>query len=170
VTAVIETERLELVTLDAAFLARWLAGEHPSHPAFTDPAGFLTGAEDVVGLRLQQLAREPQLAPWLLRAIVGRDGRVAVGFIGCHGGPDADHRIEIGYEVLPFFRNRGYAREATEGLLAWAAGQGVRIVRASVAPTNAASLAVLAHLGFTQTGEQIDPDDGLELVLEKQLT
>lgn len=164
----IATERLDLVTLDADYLSRWLAREDRPDRGFSDPAGFLTGAEDVVGLRLQQLAHAPELAPWLLRAIVVRDGRTAVGFIGCHGSPE-EGRIEIGYEVLPFFRNRGYAREATTGFLEWAAGQGVRIARASVAPTNAPSLAVLAHLGFAQVGEQIDPEDGLELVLEKHL-
>lgn len=167
--AAIATERLELVVLDATFLAPWLAGAPTPDLGFSDP-GFLNGAQDVVGLRLQQLARAPELAPWLLRAIVVRDGRTAIGFIGCHGGPNADHRIEIGYEVLPAFRNRGYAREAAHGLLEWAATQGVRLARAAVAPTNAPSRAVLSRLGFTQTGEQIDPDDGFELVLEKHLT
>lgn len=166
--AAIVTERLELVTLDATFLTRWLVGDATPDLGFSDP-GFLAGAQDVVGLRLQQLAHAPDIAPWLLRAIVVRDGRYAVGFIGCHGGPDAAARIEIGYEVLPAFRHRGYAREATHGLLGWAATQGVRTVRASVVPTNAPSLALLSGLGFTQTGEHIDPDDGLELVFEKRL-
>ncbi len=164
----IETRRLALITLDADYLARWLFRKDTPDRGFSDPAGFLTGAEDVVGLRLQQLARAPDLAPWLLRAIVVRDKHHAVGFIGCHGGPDSG-RIEIGYEVLPAFRNRGYAREAVEGLLTWAATQGVHTARASVAPTNAPSRAVLARLGFLQIAEQIDPDDGPELVLEKLL-
>jgi RimJ/RimL family protein N-acetyltransferase len=37
---------------------------------------------------------------------------------------------------------------------------------ASVAPTNDPSLAIVRKLGFVQTGEQWDEEDGLELVFE----
>jgi RimJ/RimL family protein N-acetyltransferase len=37
---------------------------------------------------------------------------------------------------------------------------------ASISPTNAASLALAAQLGFEQVGEQMDEIDGLEYVFE----
>jgi RimJ/RimL family protein N-acetyltransferase len=42
----------------------------------------------------------------------------------------------------------------------------VRNFRASVAPDNVASLAIIGRLGFRQTGIQIDDVDGEELVFE----
>jgi len=165
----IPTERLELVSLDPTFLAAWLAGEPLPDLGFADPAGFLVGAEDVVRLRLDQLKVEPGIAPWLLRAIVQRADRVAVGFIGFHAAPDERGMVEIGYEVLPAFRRRGYATEAVGALMKRAARQGAQVVRACVSPANAASLATLARHGFVLVGEQLDDEDGRELVFEKRL-
>jgi len=42
----------------------------------------------------------------------------------------------------------------------------VKVLRASVAPDNDASLAIVRRAGFRQVGEQIDPVDGMELVFE----
>ena len=53
-------------------------------------------------------------------------------------------------------------------VLDWAATEhGVRRFRASVAPDNVASLALVARLGFTVVGRRIDEVDGEELVLER---
>jgi RimJ/RimL family protein N-acetyltransferase len=92
---------------------------------------------------------------YLLRAVVMRGApSLLVGHAGFHGPPDAAGRLELAYEVLPHFRGRGYAREAVEALLAWAAGQpGVAGFRASVAPDNAPSVRLVQRLGFTRTGE-----------------
>jgi RimJ/RimL family protein N-acetyltransferase len=51
-------------------------------------------------------------------------------------------------------------------LLAWAEAQGIHRFRASVAPGNDASLAIIASLGFHHVGTQMDEIDGLELVFE----
>jgi RimJ/RimL family protein N-acetyltransferase len=52
--------------------------------------------------------------------------------------------------------------------LVWAADSpGVTVVRASVSPDNAASLATLRPFGFTHVGEQYDEEDGPELLLER---
>jgi len=44
--------------------------------------------------------------------------------------------------------------------------RGIHDFVASVAPDNLASLAIVRKLGFVQTGEQWDDEDGLELVWE----
>jgi ribosomal-protein-alanine N-acetyltransferase len=52
-------------------------------------------------------------------------------------------------------------------MLQWArAHHGVRRFYVSIAPDNQASLAMAAKLGFRQVGEQVDEEDGLELVFE----
>lgn len=163
------TERLELVLLGQTFLASIVSGSPGSAPSFHDPHGFIGGAEDVVRLRLNQLEARPEIAPWLLRALVVRETRVAVGFIGFHDAPDERGIAEIGYEVLPSFRRQGYAIEAVSALIGWAGRHGVSTVRACVSPDNDASLALLARQGFTVVGEQVDEEDGRELVLERSV-
>jgi len=48
----------------------------------------------------------------------------------------------------------------------WAGTEGVRQFVVSIGPWNEPSLAIARKLGFTQTGEQWDEEDGLELVFE----
>jgi RimJ/RimL family protein N-acetyltransferase len=165
----IATERLELVVLGPAYLASWLARSATPDLGFADPEGFLAGLDDVVALRLDELMATPSIVPWILRAIVLRSERVVIGTVGFHAAPDARGRVELGYEVVPAFRRRGYAREAATGMMRWAAEQGARIVRASVSPDNAASLAMIARLGFVQVGERLDDEDGPELVFERTI-
>jgi RimJ/RimL family protein N-acetyltransferase len=133
------------------------------------------GEPDEVFLRrrLEQMRRDPASGRWLVRALVLRDGpaTVMVGHAGFHGPPGVNGledpaALEIGYTVFPEHRGRGYATEAAAGLIEWARAGGVRRFIASVAPGNAPSLAIVRKLGFVQTGDQWDEEDGLELVFE----
>jgi L-amino acid N-acyltransferase YncA len=45
----------------------------------------------------------------------------------------------------------------------------VKILRYSVEPTNAPSVHIVNKYGFTKVGEQIDPEDGLELIYEQSV-
>jgi RimJ/RimL family protein N-acetyltransferase len=120
-------------------------------------------------LRLGQVIGEPAHGPWLTRAVIAPDAGVVVGLAGFHGPPDDDGMVEVGYEIDPGHRRRGYARAAVLGLMDYAREHGARVVRASVAPGNAPSRGLIDGLGFVQVGEQVDDRDGLELVFERQL-
>ncbi|HEY6760830.1 MAG TPA: GNAT family N-acetyltransferase [Baekduia sp.] len=123
-------------------------------------------------LRLGQMIGEPEVTPWLVRAIVAESGPAAgevVGHAGYHGAPDERGMVEIGYRVIPAWRRQGYAQAAVRELLAYARENGVRIARASVSPDNARSLRIVAAFGFAQVGEQMDERDGRELVFERDL-
>jgi len=48
-----------------------------------------------------------------------------------------------------------------------AAERGARVLRASVAPQNAPSLALVQGAGFVHVGVEMDEIDGLELVYER---
>ena len=117
-------------------------------------------------IRLDQVRADPAAQDWVVRAVVVEPEGV-VGHAGFHGPPDADGVVEVGYTVLPDLRGRGYARAALAALVAEAAASpDVRRVRASVQPDNPASLAVVRGAGFVHVGEQVDDEDGLELVHE----
>ena len=114
------------------------------------------------------MASDPASRRWVARAVVDAESGAAVGHAGFHGPPDASGMVEVGYSVDPRHRRRGYARALLAELLRRAGEEpGVRTVRATVAPDNAASLATLAGSGFVQVGEQHDEVDGLELVFER---
>jgi len=145
-------------------------------------AGSLGAASAIIGLalpdvyltrgwlwqyRLDQVRADPESAPWLVRAVYGRPVEAVVGHAGFHGPPDGGGMVEIGYAIVPEFRRRGYARAAVGQLLAYAAGHGARVVRASVSPENVASLALVRSYGFQHVGEQWDEKDGRELIFER---
>lgn len=129
------------------------------------------GSDDFF-LRVQeQRQREyPGERGWCARVIVRAEGGVVLGHCGFHGPPRAIGRAEIGYSVLPSHRGQGVASEAVAALVRWAWDHGEQMVFASVAPQNAASLAVVRKVGFIQIGSQMDEIDGEELVFEIRAT
>lgn len=163
---IVATARLDLVPLDLPVLEALLAGD-------LDRAGALAGVDVgpesfagdsyVLGLRRDQLRADPSSLPWLLRAIVDRTTRRVVGRIGFHG-PPVDATVELGYAVAPAHRRRGIAVEAATAMLEMARAAGVRRCLGSFSPSNDASRAVLARLGFVHVGEQVDEIDGVEEV------
>lgn len=150
--ALISTDRLRLVPFTAADAADMLAGRHqdrwhPDYPRRDDAdAATMVRAGDTWGPRHIVL------------------GRLAVGSIGCFG-PPVDGETEVGYGLVKEARGSGVAGEALRGLLAETDRLGVR-VRASVSPTNRASLRVLAKCGFTEL--RGSNEDG-ELVMARPL-
>jgi RimJ/RimL family protein N-acetyltransferase len=169
--APIRSRRLDLVTIvpEAMVAMRRgdfdAAGEALGHPV---PADWRGMSWDWFHHRLREYADDPSGLPWSARALVRR-GRwpVIVGNAGFHGPPDPSGVAEIGYEVIPEKRRRGYACEAAETLMAWARREhGIRRFRASVGPWNKPSLALVRGLGFKPVGVQIDEVDGKELVFE----
>jgi len=133
------------------------------------PPGMREDLRNFLGYRIPALELDPASQPWLGRAIVlsHPDGRrEVIGTIGFHAPPDETRRVEIGYRVEASFRRRGIATECVRALLAWAESQGVHRFRASVAPGNVASLAIIRSLGFHQVGVQVDEIDGEELVFD----
>ncbi|MFN0194487.1 MAG: GNAT family N-acetyltransferase [Aestuariivirga sp.] len=120
-------------------------------------------------LRLKQWKDDPEYAPWSIRAIALKRTGEIVGNINCHGNPESfEHggetglAIEMGYTIFPPWRRLGFAFEAITVLSTFASGRGVRWVRLSIAPDNAASLALALRLGAFKTGSHIDERNGPE--------
>ncbi|CAA9332065.1 MAG: hypothetical protein AVDCRST_MAG36-977 [uncultured Nocardioidaceae bacterium] len=164
--------RLALVPLPAPVLAALLRGDlaAASATAGTPLTSWFVDEGWLWRLRLDQAATDPQALEWTARAALDLAGGVVVGHVGFHGPPDAGGTVEVAYAVDPVRRRRGYGTAMLAAALAWAAdAPGVRVVRASVGPDNAASLATLRPFGFRHVGEQVDEEDGLELLFEREV-
>ena len=71
--------------------------------------------------------------------------------------------VDLGFALLPEHRGVGYAREAAAAVLAHARDLGHVRVAALVMPANAASVRVLASLGFARDGVHRLGDETLDL-------
>jgi RimJ/RimL family protein N-acetyltransferase len=138
--------RLELISPDEA--ARMLAGErrpawHRDYPR----------QDDLDGVSMVRASASGADLGWSPRHVVRAYDGLVVGSIGFFGPPaaaaDGVLEVEIGYGLVEDARGRGVATEAVRGLLVHTDRLGVR-VRASVEPSNTASVRVLAKCGFTE--------------------
>lgn len=165
--------RYRLVPLDLPTIESLAAGDlaAASFRCGTDLTPFIADELWLWRLRLRQLESSPDDLEWIARPAVALDGPDAgqvVAHIGFHGAPDAEGRVEVGYTVDPLLRRRGHARALlAETITHLEADPRVHLLRASISPDNAASLATIAGLGFHEVGEQWDADDGLELLFER---
>lgn len=171
--APIRTARFELVSMSLAFMRALLARDLAAAEAEIGaevPPDLPDGLDHFLQFRIADMEVDPSWQPWLGRAIVLDDdaGRRIIGSAGFHAPPDADGRVEIGYRVRPEHRRRGVATEVVHALFDWAAReQGVTRFRASIAPDNVASRAIIEGLGFREVGRQLDDIDGEEIVFER---
>jgi ribosomal-protein-alanine N-acetyltransferase len=137
----------------------------PLTEAFVDPH-----AKRLWRRRIDQIAEDPSAAPWVAYAVISTQTEEVVGYAGFHGPPDDDGMVEIGYTVAPDQRRRGYAKGIVEALLRQAADSpSVTKVWATISPENVASQATIRDFGFKHIGEQMDEEDGLELIFEVSL-
>jgi RimJ/RimL family protein N-acetyltransferase len=162
---------VELVALGLAALRALadgdLAAAEAAAPVPLSPYLAGPGCRAVWGIRAAQVVADPGSARWITRVVRDADRGLTVGQAGFHGPPDAAGMVEVGYSTDPLHRRQGYARAALRALLAEAAREpAVTTVRASVAPANTASRDLVLAEGFVAVGEQIDEEDGLEIVYE----
>jgi RimJ/RimL family protein N-acetyltransferase len=165
------TPQVQILQLDASAL-RALAGGDLAAANRTSPVPltpYLAGAESrrTWAIRMDQVLDDPPSAAWITGVVWDPDRRLAVGKAGYHGPPDEAGMVEVGYSIDPQHRRRGYARAALRALVDRAGREpGVTTVRASVSPDNVASRDLVLSEGFVAVGEQIDEEDGLEIVYE----
>ncbi|OAQ97335.1 hypothetical protein LLEC1_07520 [Akanthomyces lecanii] len=117
--------------------------------------------------RAAQIRASPDHATWVTRIIVDTQTGAIVGRAGYHGPPDENGMVEVGYSIDPLSRRRGHAQAALKIMLDVAAADArVKVVRASISPSNIASMGMVAKYEFKEVGEQWDDEDGLEKIWE----
>lgn len=163
------TARLRLVGLDRE-LARMQVEDLPGFFRVLNvnpEAAWPPELHDDATMRhtLDRLEARPDETGWhgwvfIMRWADDAPGRL-VGAGGFYGPPRGDGTVEIGYSMLPSFREQGMATEAVKGLAGWAFGQeGVRTIRARTLADGRASRRVLEKAGFALQGEETDPQEG----------
>lgn len=81
--------------------------------------------------------------------VILKTENVIIGGVCFKGPPDDDDEVEIGYEIVTDYQNKGYATEASEALIKWAkASKHIKSIVACVEPDNLPSVKVLRKLGF----------------------
>ncbi|WP_349315498.1 GNAT family N-acetyltransferase [Chitinophaga sp. MM2321] len=102
---------------------------------------------------IELLQDDPRSFPWLLWIIVSAKDKAVLGDVGFKGRPDKNGLVEIGYSLLPEYRNQGYMQEAAAALIGWAFQQPyVKRVVAECDVTNIPSMKVLQKLGMQPAG------------------
>lgn len=161
----IVTERLTLVPATVATVQAALDG--PDALAATlgavVPAGWPPQFVDAPALEfiLARLdAGLEQAAWWMYFVLLPRDGAspTLVGSAGYKGPPSADGTVELGYGIVSEYQRRGFASEATRGMVARAFRfPAVRRVIAETLPELTPSIGVLQKCGFRLIGEGSEP-------------
>jgi [ribosomal protein S5]-alanine N-acetyltransferase len=153
----LETERLELIAYDAELCAAHLEGI----PAvakllgvtFPDPYMEDWSAQDWERT-LVYLSSYPSAVGWCGWHAIDKATNQAIAYLGFYGKSDHHGQVEVGYEVAPAFRGKGYATEALLRLIAWVMGKsGVRAVFARCDEDNMAARRLLEKCGFAHVGQ-----------------
>ena len=146
-TTILETERLllrKVAPADAAFVHALLTD--PEYLANIGPRGVTT-VEDAARAIHERFAAAYARQGFGMYVVEGKAEGVPLGMCGLVRREGLDH-VDLGFAFLPAARGQSYAREAGRGVLDWAAARGLAPVVGIVRPENAASIAVLEHLGF----------------------
>jgi RimJ/RimL family protein N-acetyltransferase len=147
----IATPRLRLRRLrprDAGLIALYCSDRRVAWTTAMIPHPYPPGAAEAFLERV--LAPGASELSWALDT--GADGEN--GLVGLIGFKPKDEVVaEIGYWVTPAFWNTGYAGEAVEGVVGYAARTEWRELSAFVFQDNAASARVLTRAGFAYEGE-----------------
>lgn len=165
---VIPTQRLDLFCLTTEELFGIGSSDDVfANRSFENPHGVISEEDLPRTNRVQDVRENPTHVRWYYRVIVDRGRNVAVGSVSFHGAPDERGMVEIGIGIAEPEQGNGFASEALFGMWNWAAHQpDVKFLRYTVSPDNAASMAIIKKFEFPQIGEQIDEEDGLELIFE----
>lgn len=117
---------------------------------------------EAIGFTLQQLQDASAAdSSWSMQFFVDQANGRLVGS-GGFVGPPLERTVEIGYEIAPEFRGRGFGTAAARALVEQAiAGGEVDHVIAHTLPAPNPSTGVLMSLGFEHVRDQQDPEVGV---------
>ncbi|MFC5909721.1 GNAT family N-acetyltransferase [Streptacidiphilus monticola] len=152
-TGLLVTDRVELSPITPLIAAELVHGVGGDGGFRWAEGGPYDGTRDASGALVRAYERGLYQPEWGAWVILRREDGLALGGAGFHG-PPTDGVVEIGYDLAPGARGKGYATETARLLVAYAFTHAVvRVVQAHTEPTNLPSQAVLTRAGFVRDGE-----------------
>lgn len=165
-----ETDRLRCHALTVADYLSFEAGIEPSWDGFTNPYKHLIEGPSPLLYRIPRVKKDPSFAEIAIVLAINKSTNEVIGSAGFHDFPNEDGMIEIGFGIVPEMQNKGFGKELLIGMWKMICKRtDVKVLRYTVAPDNAPSMHIINKLGFEKVGEQIDPEDGLELIYEQKV-
>lgn len=166
-----ETERLLCFPLTLSDFKSFESGHEPNWQNFSNPYKHLIEGPSPLSHRIPKVAVNPAFAEIGLVLAVTKSNFEIIGSAGFHDMPDKNGMIEIGFGIVPEMQNQGFGTELLMGMWQMITERpDVKILRYTVSPENAPSMHIIKKLGFKLVGEQLDPEDGLELIFEDTVT
>ncbi|MEU6221563.1 GNAT family N-acetyltransferase [Streptomyces sp. NPDC047022] len=161
-SAALDTERLRLREVLPAEAPELKEGKSAGLDWLGGTPG--EGSQEAAGLLAGAHAAGLHRSGWGMYVLVRREDGLVVGGMGFHG-PPAEGHAEIGFDLHPDARGRGYATEALSALAHWALRQdGVDTVLATTTQDNTPSQGVMERAGF---GRRPDRDGLLVYALTR---
>jgi ribosomal-protein-alanine N-acetyltransferase len=168
--AIFETDRLRCQALSLADYADFERGVEPSWDGFTNPYKHLVEGRNPLRFRIPKVKQDPSFAELGLVLAISKDTNEIVGSAGFHDFPNKAGMIEVGFRIVEEKQNQGLGTELLLGMWNWICQRpDVKVLRYTVSSDNAPSMKIIKKLGFEMVGEQVDPDDGPELIFEQSV-
>lgn len=113
---------------------------------------------EILQMVAADLTNHPEKNGWMGLIVHKQDQRI-IGDMGFHQPPDAEGKVEIGYSIIPSYRQQGFTFEMAEALVhrAFQHPDIKRITAENVLADNTPSIRILQKLGMKQVGA----DDGV---------
>lgn len=166
-----ETERLLCFSLKLSEYKDFESGNEPNWQDFSNPYKHLIEGPSPLSHRIPKVAINPAFAEIGLVLAVSKSDLEIIGSAGFHNMPDENGMIEIGFGIVPEMQKQGFGTELLMGMWQMIIKRpDVKILRYTVSPDNEPSMHIIKKLGFKLVGEQIDPEDGLELIFEEKVS
>jgi RimJ/RimL family protein N-acetyltransferase len=160
-----KTKRLSCRSLTTEEYGVFESGTEPNWQGFTNPHKHLIEGPSPLRHRIPRVKKDPTFAE--IGLVIAVAEREIIGSAGFHDFPDLNGMIEIGFGIVPEKQNMGFGTELLHGMWSEIAKRtDVKILRYTVSPNNEPSLYIIKKLNFELVGEQLDSEDGLELIFE----
>lgn len=122
---------------------------------------WLTFGTGVFSYTLVKLKEDATAAQWWGYFPIHTASHTLIGTCGYKGKPDANGYVEIGYEIAPAFRNKGFATECALALIDFAFQHAeVTCIQAHTLAEDNPSTHVLLKCGFSKVETLSDPEEG----------
>ncbi len=156
----LQTERLQLMPMTAEAMEDLVKRVSKGKPLMQMAAEGWPSSQvlEVLPTFAAKLKKAPSHLGWYVWTVIHPDVG-AIGSMGFGGKPNAKGEIVLGYEIVPQYRQKGYATEAVSELVKWAFSKiAVKRIVAFCPEDNIPSVKILTRLGMQRVEQVEEPE------------